>query len=153
MSAERYTLDTNILVYAVDPSEGWKHEAAATIVDGSIVRPCILTLQALAEFVAVAFRGRMKSRADAILQARDWLTLFPVVAADARALDAAFTAAEAGRFGLFDALLLATARAAGCSVILSENMRDGGTFDGIAVRNPLVEGGIPQDLRALLGMG
>jgi hypothetical protein len=53
---------------------------------------------------------------------------------------------------LFDALLLATARNAGCAVALSEDMHDGGTPLGITVRNPFVAGGLPDDLRALLGM-
>jgi prevent-host-death family protein len=73
MSAEPYTLDTNILIYAVDPSEGRKHAIGAQIVDRSVELPCILTVQALAEFVAVATRRRMRSRADAVAQARGWL--------------------------------------------------------------------------------
>ena len=75
-SAERYTLDTDVLVHAVDPAEGGKHAIAAAIVDGAVERPCILTVQALAEFVAVATRRRMKARAEAVAQARDWLRLF-----------------------------------------------------------------------------
>jgi hypothetical protein len=31
-------------------------------------------------------------------------------------------------------------------------MRDGATLDGIAVRNPLAGGRLPDDLRGLLGM-
>jgi predicted nucleic acid-binding protein len=49
MSAELCTLDTNILIYAVDPAEGWKHHVATTIVDCSIERSCVLTVQSLAE--------------------------------------------------------------------------------------------------------
>jgi predicted nucleic acid-binding protein len=73
---ESYTLDTNIRVYAVDPAEGWKHHLATGIVDRPIERSCILTVQALAEFVAVATRRGMKSRTEAIAQVRDWLRVF-----------------------------------------------------------------------------
>lgn len=152
MTAKRYTLDTNILVYAVDPSDGRKHDIAAAIVDGSVERPCILTVQALAEFVAVATRRRMKSRVEAVAQARDWLRVFPIIAADAAALDTAYTAVEAGRFGLFDALLLATASRAGCIVALSEDMHDGARLEDIVVRNPFADGGLVDDLRPLLGL-
>jgi predicted nucleic acid-binding protein len=152
MSAEFYTLDTNILIYAVDPAEGWKHHVASAIVDCSVERSCILTVQALAEFVAVATRRGMKSRADAVAQARDWLRVFPIVAADQSALDLAYTAIEQGRFGLFDALLLATAREAGCSIALSEDMHDGARLDGIVVRNPFGEHALIEDLRPLLGL-
>lgn len=152
MSAESYTIDTNILGYAVDPVEGWKHQVAPAVVDCSVERSCILTVQALAEFVAVATRRRMRSRADAVAQARDWLRVFPIVAADARALDTAYTALEGGRFGLFDALPLATAARAGCTVVLSEDMHDGARLDDIVVRNPFVDGELADDLRPLLGL-
>lgn len=147
-----YTLDTNVLVYAVDPAEGWKHDVATAIVDCSIERACILTVQALAEFVAVATRRGMRSRIDAVAQARDWLRVFPTVAADANALDVAYTAVQEERFGLFDALLLATARQAGCTIALSEDMHDGARLDGIVVRNPFADGALAEDLRLLLGL-
>jgi predicted nucleic acid-binding protein len=94
----------------------------------------------------------MKSRADALAQARDWLRVFPIVAADQYALELAYTAIEHGRFGLFDALLLATARHAGCSIALSEDMHDGAELDGIIVRNPFGQCTLAEDLLPLLGL-
>ena len=152
MSAERYSIDTNILVYSVDRREGDKHQRAVDIVDRSVDLDCVLTGQSIAEFVVVATSRRMLSKPDAIAQARDWRLLFPVVTASASAFDAALGAFEAGRFGLWDALLLATAREAGCTTLLSEDMQDGAALDGIAVRNPLRGGELPDDLRPLLGM-
>ena len=118
MSAERYSIDTNLLVYAVDRREGAKHLRALEIVDCSVERDCILTAQSLAEFVMVAARRRMLAKHEAISQARDWMRVLPVVTADASAFERAFAAFEAGRFGLWDAVLLATARAAGCTILL-----------------------------------
>jgi predicted nucleic acid-binding protein len=152
MSAEVYTLDTNILVYAVDPAEGWKHHVATAIVDCSVERSCILTVQALAEFVAVATRRGMRSRADAVAQTRDWLRAFPIAAADGTALETACRAMEEERFGLFDALLLATARQAGCTIALSEDLHDGARLDGIVARNPFADQALAADLRPLLGL-
>lgn len=150
-SAEAYTLDTNILIYAVDASAGPKHQQAVEIVDRSIERPCILTLQALAEFVFAVTRKALVPRREAVAQARDWLQAFPTAAADARALDAAYAAVEQGRFALFDALLLATARQAGCTVAFSEDMHDGADLGGIIVRQPFVDGALADDLRSMLG--
>jgi len=45
----------------------------------------------------------------------------------------ALQAAEAGRFQFYDALLLATARPAGCGVVISEEMADGAELDGLRV--------------------
>ena len=152
MSAERYSIDTNILVYAVDHREGEKHLRALDIMERSVDLDCVLSAQALAEFVVAATRRRMLSKPDAIAQARDWKLLFPVVTASPLAFDTASTAFEAGRFGLWDALLLATAGEAGCSIVLSEDLQDGGTLDGVTVRTPLRGPALPDDLQRPLGM-
>jgi predicted nucleic acid-binding protein len=152
MSAERYSIDTNILVYAVDRREGAKHARALDIMERSVDLDCVLTAQALAEFVVVATRRRKLSKPHAIAQARDWRLLFRVVTASAPAFDAALAAFEAERFGLWDGLLLATAREAGCTIVLSEDMEDGAALDGITVRDPLRGRELPDDLRPLLGM-
>jgi predicted nucleic acid-binding protein len=64
----------------------------------------------------------------------------------------AYAAIEKERFGLFDALLLATARQAGCTIMLSEDMHDGAGLDGIVVRNPFADQAVVDDLRPLLGL-
>ena len=151
MSVERYSIDTNLLVYAIDGREGAKHLRALEIMDRSVERDCVLTVQSLAEFVTVAARRRMLAKPDAISQARGWMRLFPIVTASAAALGVAFTAFEAGRFGLWDAVLLATAREAGCTILLSEDMQDGAELDGLVVRNPLRGDRLPADLAPLLG--
>ena len=152
MSDKRYSLDTNVLIYAVDHSEGAKHDLAVEIVDRSVERDCVLTVQALAEFTAATTRRGVVPKAEAAAQVRDWLQLFPTAAADALALERALEAVAASQFAFWDALLLATAAEAGCSVVLSEDMHDGAVFGGLRVRNPLAAPTLPADLRALLGM-
>lgn len=49
MSDERFTLDTNLLVYTVDCDAGERHQQAITIVDRAVEQDCVLTLQVLAE--------------------------------------------------------------------------------------------------------
>jgi predicted nucleic acid-binding protein len=152
MSDERYSLDTNVLIYAVDRSEGARHDLAVEIVDRSVERDCVLTIQALAEFTAAVARRGVVPKSEAAAQVRDWLQLFPTVAADAGALDRALDAVEESQFAFWDALLLATAARAGCSLVLSEDMHDGAVFDGLRVRDPLGTDALPADLRPLLGM-
>ena len=48
MSAERFTLDTNLLVYAIDRDAGERHQQAVAIVDRAVELDCVLTLQVLA---------------------------------------------------------------------------------------------------------
>ena len=83
MSGDRFTLDTNILIYAVDRSAGVRHELAVEVVDRAVERPCTLTVQALGEFVTAVTRKGLVPRAEVVAQAEDWLDVFPTVAADA----------------------------------------------------------------------
>ena len=50
MASQRFSLDTNILVYAVDRDAGARHEAARSIMLRAAQADCLLTLQALGEF-------------------------------------------------------------------------------------------------------
>ena len=49
MSAERFTLDANLLVYAVDRDAGDRRQQAIAIVDRAVDQDCVLTLQGLTE--------------------------------------------------------------------------------------------------------
>ena len=152
MSAERFTLDANVLVYAADLDSGWKHERALDILDRASERDCVLTLQALGEFFFVTTRKGIVANADATALVNDWLTIFPSVTNSMSALRAAMMAVMKTRLGFWDAMLLATTGEAGCSVVLSEDMRDGARFGGVTVRNPFAGDSLPKDIRDRLGL-
>jgi len=152
MTAERFSLDTNILVYATDRDAGDKHDRALEIIARAARRPCILTIQALAEFYHATTRKGIVPRAEAAAQVRDWLELFQTAAAAADALQLALQASERGRLGFWDALMVATARQAGCSVLLSEDMADGTKPEGVIVLNPFKGPNLPPAVAALLGL-
>ena len=136
MTAERFSLDTNILVYAADRSAGAKHEGAIRLLHAAAACDCHLTLQALAEFYhAVTRRGGMPAEAAAAI-VEDWMIKFPVVAAEAAQFTAALKQVAAHRLAFWDALLLETARAAGCSVLLSEDFQHGRSYGGLLVLDP-----------------
>jgi len=136
MSAERFSLDTNILVYALDGGGGLKHEVAAEIVDRATERDCWLTLQSLSEFYVAVTRKSLVSKQEAAAQVEDWLLLFPTLAVTPLAIRAALAHAEAGRASYWDALLVETAGEGGCAFLLSEDMTDGGRLGAVTVANP-----------------
>ncbi len=70
--SERFTLDTNLLVYSVDATAGVRHQLAIEIVDRATERDCCLTLQALSEFYAAVTRKGMVPAAEAAAQAENW---------------------------------------------------------------------------------
>ena len=69
MSAERFTLDTNILVYAVDAREGRKREFAKHIIEAAVGLDCLLALQVVGEFYAAATTKLKLDAKDAAVRA------------------------------------------------------------------------------------
>jgi len=61
--------------------------------------------------------------------------------------------AGARRASYWDALLVATAAEAGCGLILTEDLADGGKLGGVEIHNPFDSaGGLTEGTRGLLGL-
>jgi predicted nucleic acid-binding protein len=130
----RFTLDSNVLVYAADDRDGVRQASALEIIARAALRDCILTPQALSEFFHAVSRKGIMPRAEADEQVRDWITAFTVSpGATAACVLTATQAAMSGLFQFYDALLLATAREADCTAVISEDMANGAELDGIRV--------------------
>jgi len=150
---ERFTLDTNLLVYAIDSAAGARHDAAGQIIQHAVRLDCWLTLQAVSEFYAAVTRTGIVQPPDAAAQAADWLDLFPCTAASEAAARTALANAAVGRASYWDALLVATASEAGCRVILTEDLVDGADLGGVRIRNPFsASGELTEHARGLLGL-
>ena len=150
---ERFTLDTNLLVYAIDSAAGARHDAASQIIQHAVRLDCWLTLQAVSEFYAAVTRKGIVQPPDAAAQAADWLDLFPCTAASEAAARTALANAAVGRASYWDALLVATASEAGCRVILTEDLVDGADLGGVRIRNPFsASGELTEHARGLLGL-
>ncbi len=141
VASEQFTLDTNLLVYAVDATAGERHHLSVQIVDSAADVGCRLTLQSLSEFYWAATRKRLMPVAEAAAQVNDWLFIFPSAVVSAGAIRSALADAVAGRASYWDALLVATAAEAGCSVILTEDLADGSMLGGVQIHNPFAAGG------------
>jgi predicted nucleic acid-binding protein len=149
----RFSLDTNLLIYAIDNLAGARHEISREIIQRAARCDCRLTLQAVSEFYSAVTRKQILPLHEAAAQAGDWLDLFPCVAASASSVRSAIADAAAGRASYWDALLLATAREAGCAVLLSEDLGDGADFSGLRVHNPFsASGGLSPLARRLLDL-
>ncbi|MHC1730345.1 MAG: PIN domain-containing protein [Syntrophobacteraceae bacterium] len=136
MKDRRITLDTNILVYAMDRDAGERHDLALDIVNRSVVSGCVLTLQSLCEFyAAVTGKGKMPQK-EAEAQIHDWLELFPVVSATSKSLVKALSAVKEHSISFWDAMLWATAVEAGVTLLLSEDFQHARELEGIQFCNP-----------------
>ena len=142
MSVERFTLDTNILIYSIDSLAGVRQSMARQVIDLALQRDCWLTLQAVSEFYAAATREGRMAVAEAAAQAGDWLDLFPCLPSSPTAVRTALAAAAGARASYWDALLLATAAEGGCTAILTEDLGDGTLLGGVRVLNPFGNEGL-----------
>jgi predicted nucleic acid-binding protein len=140
-ASPRFTLDTNLLVYSVDLDAGARHELALRVLDRAPDVDCWLTLQSLSEFYAAVMRKRVMPAAEAAAQVNEWLSFFPLIAVSASAVRTALRDAVARRASYWDALLIATAAEAGCTLILTDDLADGTTLGGVAIHNPFTRGG------------
>lgn len=132
----RLTLDTNLLVYAAQREEG-HHAAAIEIVRRAAGADCVQTLQSLGECFNVLRRKSTLSVPDARAAIRDYRSIFKtVVSAGPEDLDSALVANERHGLQFWDAMLWATAKRAGCKLILSEDFQDGRDLEGVLFINP-----------------
>ena len=150
MSADRFTLDTNILVYSVDQEAGPRRDIARQIIRRAALLPCLLPLQTISEFYAVVTRKQKMPRLEAARVAADIMAVFQTIPATATAISAAMAIASAGHTSFWDALLIATAGDAGCTTILTEDLGDGTVVHGVRVLNPFGVGRLTPEADALL---
>ncbi len=139
-STRREMVDASVLVHAIDRQSEAKHRRARELIQRLIAED-VLTLspQVLSEFHAVVTRPRhappsVHVRAiQVVATLMEAATVLPVTAsATLRALDA--MAWHGLAFG--DALLWATAREGGVSVVYIEDILDGRVIEGVRFANP-----------------
>lgn len=94
MSAERISLDTNVLVYAIDRDAGPRHQGAIELLEHVIHLDCVLTLQSLCEFFHAVTRKGKAPMEEAWAQIQDWQLLFPVAFAKPATLTRAASAVQ-----------------------------------------------------------
>jgi predicted nucleic acid-binding protein len=140
MSRQRFSVDTNILIYSIDTDAGPRHEQARALMDALADTDCVLTLQALGEFFHAVTRKAKMPADDAAALVHDWMELYPVAAADGRTLRDAIALRTVHGFGFWDAMLVEAARVAGVTRFLTEDMQDGRRVGALRLENPFKAG-------------
>lgn len=152
MSAEQFTLDSNILVYSVDPKAGFRHGLAREIVYGATELDCTLTLQAASEFFRVVTHKGLLAPRDALAATERILSTFPIRAGSADGLRSAMPFAVAGRASFWDAVMIATAAEAGCTAIITEDGHPGAVLNGVRIVPPFAGDALSPQVKELLGL-
>lgn len=131
-----FAIDTNVLVYAEGIGEPWKCRRADALIAAIPSAQIIIPVQVLAELYRVLRRkgglSARKARRN-VIEWRDLARVFPTADREfVRGLDLSVD----NGLQIFDALIITVAAAAGCDVLLSEDMQDGATFAGVTIVNP-----------------
>ena len=138
VSSPRTFFDTNILVYADDGAEPVKQRKALDLIkDQRRRRTGVASIQVLQEYFNTAIR---KLGMDAAIVRRkiEFLARFDVVETNVSDVLAAIDLHRLHQLSFWDALVIQSARKAGCRVLLSEDLQHGQTIDGVRVVNPFL---------------
>ena len=132
-------LDTNILVYAVDPAAAEKQRRSVETMDRLVQRGAgCLSTQVLGEFFRVATEKLSKplGPAEAHRQVSRLIEAWPVLSVTPPIVLEATRGVRDFRLAYWDAQLWATARLNQIGMVLSEDFQDRRLIDGIRFLNP-----------------
>lgn len=147
-------VDTNILVYRVDPRDTFKQDVALRLLrEGIRSGQLYIAHQCVVEFVAAVTRPQkslsglpLLERREALLEAESLLVQFPVLYPDRDTLLTAIRGAATYGLSWFDANLWACAEVNGIAEILSEDFQHGRHYGSVRVVNPFLaaSGGVAE---------
>jgi len=133
--ASKPFLDTNVLIYAFAAGDRRQPLAEVVLSQGGIV-----SIQVLNEFVNVSSKKLGLSWSE--IHKRIEVVRALVVGPTPLTIEEHENACRISRtkkIGFYDALIIASAQAAGCDALLSEDMQAGAKFGGVIVRNPFAD--------------
>jgi predicted nucleic acid-binding protein len=135
-AVDRFFVDTNVLLYALDPLEAAKHTRArewmAVLWQSRRGR---LSWQVIHEFYSVAI-GKLKRPAAQVRAAAEDFAQWDPTGFSLAVLQRAWHWADHGGASFWDSLILASAERAGCAYLLSEDFQSGRKYGSILVVNP-----------------
>jgi predicted nucleic acid-binding protein len=129
-------VDTNVFIYAMDPSDPDKQKAARSWREILWRRRLgRISMQVLQEFYVNIMRIRPAAREEVRAEIRDLLAWQPVTI-DASLLERAWKLQDRFRLSFWDALIVGAAKASSCSYLLTEDLPSSQTIDGVLIVNP-----------------
>lgn len=138
MNGDKVFVDTNVLVYAYDLDAGHKHQLALEIMKDLWRSGCgLLSTQTIQEFF-VTITKKISAPVD-VSFARETikrLSKWDTVIINVDTIIEATELQERYKYSFWDSLVVAAALAGGAKTILSEDLSDKQTINGVEIRNP-----------------
>jgi predicted nucleic acid-binding protein len=135
----RIALDTNILAYAEGINDLPRKKVVLNLLEKLPKDETFVPVQVLGELFNVMVReaGLSPQRARTVILS--WRDTFSLIETSPAVLIAATDLAAHHKLGIWDSVILSAAAAAGCRLLLSEDLQDGFTWNGVTVANPFSE--------------
>lgn len=134
--AQRSFLDTNVLIYAVDRADAAKqHTALELIARHAKERTGVISTQVLQEFYSAATRKLGIQPLQARQHLRDF-GVFDIVQVTPEIIEEGVNCSILNTISFWDGLIVASATAANCVELLSEDLANHQIMQGVTVRNP-----------------
>src|ERR1035437_8447201 len=132
----KVALDTNVLAYAEGINDAERKAASLQLIESLPQDEVVVPVQALGELYNVLTRKAGRSTESACAAILSWSDAFLSAETSVWAMMAATGLAADHRLSIWDAVILAVASEARCRLLLSEDMQDGFTWNGVTVVNP-----------------
>ena len=132
----RVGLDTNVLVYAEGINDALRKNKITTLLRKLPAENVYVPLQALAELFYVLVRKGATAPSQARSAVLEWRDQYGIIETSQAILLSAMELASQHRLRIWDAIIIAAAAAAECRLLLSEDLQDGFTWNGVTVVNP-----------------
>lgn len=140
-ASEKTFLDSNIIVYAYDLSDPVKMQTARKILSqGCVNENIVLSAQVLGEFFVVATRRILNPlSSEEALEIIEILGKNLVVDIDYSLVLNAVAIQKRYTLSYWDALIIAAAERAGCTLLLTEDLNHTQVYNDVAVINPFLK--------------
>jgi predicted nucleic acid-binding protein len=137
--SDRFFLDTNLLVYAVDPSDPAKQAVALEwLTAAHRTGNGVLSYQVVQEWFNVILRKAATplSPDEATSLYRTLIEPLWRIQSSRELLDTALNFHRENSFSWWDSLIVSAAVHGGCNQLLSEDLQDGREIAGVRIHNP-----------------
>lgn len=133
------TLDTNILVYALNLTESDKHKTARALVERAVAGEFLISTQVLMELAATLLQKFQQQLVAAdVIAILESVAPIPLIQPDSDMVRRAVEARAAYGIHFYDGMIVAAAERAGCEKIWSEDLNPRQKYFGVVVANPFL---------------
>ena len=137
-SAMRFSMDSNILIYAEGTDDLVKRDRALLTIGRIGTGNIVLPMQTAGETLRWLMRkGRLDRRA-AVERTTMWMEQCEPLGVSTASFRKALELVIRNGFQIWDAVILSASSEAGAAVLLSEDMQHGFNWGGVTVVNPFV---------------